>query len=80
MPLLVIESKSATYNTKKISAAIFFQICLQKVGVDIRITFFMHCRLPTKIFTNYLQSNPFANHSNGNNIAENLHFVDIAIS
>jgi hypothetical protein len=78
--MLVIESKSATCNTKKISAPIYFQICLQKVGVVICIPFSMHCRLLTRIFTNYLQSNPFANHSNGNNIADNLHFVGAPIS
>jgi hypothetical protein len=39
------------------------------------------CRLyPSGGFTNYLHSNPFANHPNGNNILENFHFVGAATS
>jgi hypothetical protein len=39
------------------------------------------CRLyPPGGFTNYLHSNPFANHHNGNNIPENFHFVGAATS
>lgn len=37
------------------------------------------CRLyPQGGFTNYLHSNPFANHPNGINIPENFHFVGAA--